>query len=97
MVGLHIVEWFYLAVFAGASYLAVETAPSFAISLCRRNNLNLSPVEAIRLGKRILMISNDPVIILSISFATSARVNTLLMISINDKESTTPVTVPLPP
>ena len=35
--------------------------------------------------------------ILRISFDTSARVNTLLMIPINNRDRTTPVTVPLPP
>jgi hypothetical protein len=45
----------------------------------------------------MMMINSDPVTILKTSLATSARVRTLLMIPINSRESTTPVTVPLPP
>src|SRR5205085_12653913 len=78
-------------------HLTVDALPRRAISRWRCINLHRSRVEAIRLGRRTLMISNDPVTILRISFATSARVKTLLMMPISRSERTTPVMVPLPP
>src|SRR5271170_4991519 len=81
----------------GNIHLATDAAPSLEISFWRCINRHLSCAEAIRLGKRMLMINRDPVTILKTSLATSARVKTLLMIPINRRESTTPVTVPLPP
>src|ERR1700680_2103677 len=81
----------------GKIHLDADAAPSLVISLWRCINRHLSCVEAIRLGRRILIINSEPVTILKTSLATSARVNTLLMIPINSRESTTPVTVPLPP
>ena len=81
----------------GENYLVAEVALRFAISFCRCINLNRSRVDAITLGSRMLTISSDPVTILRISFDTSARVNTLLMIPISKRDRTTPVTVPLPP
>src|SRR5271165_5192483 len=86
-------DWFVM----GKNYLLTEAALRFAISFCRCINLNRSRVDAITLGSRTLTISSEPVTILRISFDTSARVNTLLMIPINNRDRTTPVTVPLPP
>ena len=81
----------------GENHLLTEAAPRFAISFCRCLNLHRSRVDAMMLGSSTLTINSDPVTILRISFDTSARVNTLLMIPINNRASTTPVTVPLPP
>src|SRR5262245_54824120 len=81
----------------GNCYLAAETVSIFSISFSRCLTRHRSLAEAMRLGNRTLAISNDPVTIRRISFATSASVNTLLSIPISNRDRTTPVIVPLPP